>query len=66
MLQWMLIYVMIESSGVAHAINAYGLNHRFDSMYDCFNAREQLSQDVGGINGHFPPSHQAVCVRVKK
>lgn len=66
MWQWMLIYIMIEGSGVAHAINAYGLNYRFDSIQECFDAREQLSQDVGGINGYFPASKQAVCVKVRK
>lgn len=66
MWQWMLIYIMIEGSGVAHAINAYGLNYRFDSIQECFEAREKLSQDVGGINGYFPSSQQAVCVKVRK
>lgn len=66
MWQWMLIYIMIEGSGVAYAINAYGLNHRFDTIQECFDAREQLSQDVGGINGYFPSSQQAVCVKVRK
>ena len=32
------------------------------SMYDCFNDREVLSQDVGGYGGYYPAGTQAVCI----
>lgn len=34
----------------------------YETMFNCFEDREILSQDVGGIEGHFPPGSQAVCI----
>jgi hypothetical protein len=35
-------------------------------MYECFDARDQLSVDVGGMDGYFPKGMQAVCVAVEQ
>jgi len=34
----------------------------FETMYACFEIREQLSFTVGGKEGYYPPGSQAVCV----
>lgn len=34
----------------------------YETMYECFNARETLSLEVGKGNGYFKPGSQAVCV----
>lgn len=34
----------------------------FETMYECFEIREQLSFTVGGKEGYYPPGSQAVCV----
>lgn len=34
----------------------------FNSMYDCFSAREELSVTAGGKDGYYPPDSQAICV----
>ena len=40
-------------------------NGVFDNMTDCFFAREQLSQEVGGGDGYFPINMQAICMRIE-
>ena len=59
---WVLVYIMIKGTDV-FALNAYGPGHTFDYMYECFVAREQLLQDVGGVDGYFPVGQQAICVK---
>jgi len=61
---WMLIYIMVEGTDV-HAVNAYGPGHTFERMHHCFYAREMLSYDVGGKQGHFPLNMQAVCMQIE-
>ena len=39
-----------------------GHNFTFVDMYDCFEARDTLSLQVGGANGTFPAGKQAVCI----
>lgn len=34
----------------------------YTSMYDCFDRRELLSEDVGGKDGYFPEGKQGICV----
>lgn len=60
-MKWMLVYIII-SNGEPMAINAHGPNNFFDSMYDCFDAREQLSERVGLGEGYFGDNQQAVCI----
>lgn len=57
-MEWVLVYISLTFHGhpIAKEIG------RYDSMIDCFYAREQLAQDVGGSNGYFPNGEQAVCV----
>lgn len=62
---WTLVYIMIQGQDV-YAVNAYGPGHSFPDMYECFDARDQLSVDVGGMNGYFPKGMQAVCVAVEQ
>lgn len=40
-------------------------NGVFDNILDCFTARVELSEEVGGQNGHFPVNMQAICVKVE-
>jgi hypothetical protein len=48
--------MFIEGKLQSQLINTY------ETMYDCFDARETLSFDVGGSEGYFPPDLQAICV----
>ena len=61
---WVLIYIMIQGKDV-YAVNAYGPGHTFSNIYECFEARELLSFDVGGTRGHFPINLQAICMRTE-
>ena len=63
-MKWMLIYILINN-GEPMAINAYGPRHTFDDMYDCFHARESLSEKIGTGQGYFGNNQQAVCVPVE-
>ena len=62
-MKWVLVYIII-SNGEPLSVNANGPRHTFDTMFDCFYAREAKSQQVGGKDGHFPVGSQAVCVPV--
>jgi len=37
--------------------------YEFDSMEQCFNAREQLLTDLGTDSEFYPVNTQAVCIR---
>ena len=63
-MKWMLIYIVING-GVPYAVNAQGPYQTFDTMYECFSAREILSESIGIGDGYFKPSQQAVCIRVE-
>lgn len=59
-MKWLLVFmtywdgqIMIVSDGM------------YDNMMDCFFAREELSEEVGGSNGYFPINMQAICMRVE-
>lgn len=56
---------MIQGQDV-YAVNAYGPGHTFPDMYECFQARELLSFDVGGKDGYYPRGMQAVCVAIEE
>ena len=62
---WTLVYILLQGNDV-YAVNAYGPGHTFPDMYECFQAREILSHDVGGQGGYFPYGMQAVCVAQEK
>jgi len=47
-----------------YAVNAQGPRETFDTMYECFNAREILSESIGIGNGYFKLGQQAVCIKV--
>ena len=54
---WTLVFILfVEGTLETHVINTY------ETMYDCFNDREQLSITAGGKDGYFPENMQAVCV----
>ena len=64
MVKWMLIYIVING-GEPYAVNAQGPRETFDTMYECFNAREILSGSIGVGSGYFKPGQQAVCIKVE-
>jgi hypothetical protein len=59
-MQWILIYITI-GFGAEHTSVFKG---NYSTMNDCFYARESLSIEVGGKDGHFPNGQQAVCIPV--
>jgi hypothetical protein len=61
MVKWVLVYIILSGSDPV-AVNAAGPRITYDTMTECFVAREQLSFTVGGQNGYFPNGTQAVCV----
>ena len=65
-MKWMLVYIIVGGTDPV-AVNALGPNGEvFDSMTECFFAREQLSITVGGSDGYFPINSQAVCISTDK
>jgi len=57
---WLLILVTYWDSQIMTVGNGV-----FETHMECFTAREQLSFDVGGQHGHFPPNFQAICMRIE-
>lgn len=62
---WTLVYIILQGQDV-YAVNAYGPGHTFPDMYECFEAREMLSIDLGMASGYFPHGSQAVCIPQEK
>lgn len=60
---WILVYIVI-SGAEPFALNAMGPRVTFESMYDCFEAREKLSEEVGNGSGYFKKGQQAVCIQI--
>jgi len=60
---WILVYIVVVGSEPM-AINAMGPRVTFTDMYECFAARESLSNQVGQGNGYFHNNQQAVCIPV--
>jgi len=54
---WTLVFIIFIGNELkTQAMDSY------DSMYDCFKARDILSSATGGKDGYFPPGSQAICV----
>jgi len=71
-MKWILIYIIVQplvqgdiNSYEPYAINPLGPRVLFDDMYECFDARERLSETVGIGQGYFGPGQQAVCIPIE-
>jgi hypothetical protein len=60
-MKWVLVLVVI-ANGEAHSsyINEY------DSMIDCFSAREYLAAEAGGEPGYFLKGMQGICIHTEQ
>jgi|TARA_B100001093_G_scaffold490321_1_gene529256 hypothetical protein len=72
-MKWILVYIVVQpfadglhTSYEPYAINPMGPRVLFDSMTDCFYAREELGGNLSGSSGHFEVGSQAVCIPVDK
>ena len=70
-MKWVLVYIMIQpfvagdvNSLEPYAINPMGPRVTFDSMIECFEARERLSDKVGLGGGYYGPNQQALCIKI--
>lgn len=34
----------------------------YESMYECFQQREILAREVGGVDGYYPSGQQGICI----
>ena len=64
-MKFVLVYIVISAAHGPSAINAYG-SETYDDIFQCFLAREELSNTVGNGNGNFKPNTQAICVVTDK
>jgi len=71
-MKWILVYIFINplvSGDVMSlepvATNAAGPRVTYNDMYECFDARDRLSEIVGIGNGYFGPGKQAVCIPIE-
>ena len=56
-MKWVLVFITYWDGQIMTVGNGV-----FDTMTECFFAREELSVEVGGNDGYFPINMQAVCV----
>ena len=57
-MKWILVLVVLDFNASLEATEQ-GV---FDSMEDCFWARDYLASERGGEDGFFPPNEQALCI----
>ena len=62
-MHWVLVYIVISGHSI-YAVNAMGPKIYFETITDCFFARERLSLTVGGTQeGYFPLNTQGICMQ---
>tara|TARA_Y200000002_G_scaffold357632_1_gene340321 strand:+ start:788 stop:982 length:195 start_codon:yes stop_codon:yes gene_type:complete len=61
---WVLVIIFLAGTSPV-AFNAAGQGVTFDTMIECFQAREALQKQSAGESEYFPPGQQAVCVRTQ-
>lgn len=54
---WTLVYIVFIEGKLLSTVG-----DSYETMYACFDAREELAISLGSSNGFFPPGSQAVCV----
>jgi len=55
---WVLVYITLTFNSTMTA----SVEGEFESMDDCFWARDYLAVMAGGTEGSYPPGEQAVCI----
>lgn len=58
-MKWILVHMVITTNMALDA----SIEGVFNSMEDCFWARERLAVEEGGRNGYFLPGQQAICIK---
>jgi len=58
---WVLIGILIQPNGDLQV----GKAGVFEKMYHCFEAREIMITNLGGVGGRPPPNTQFVCILAK-
>ena len=54
---WILVFIYIyDTIPYAETVTIH------DTMTECFQARERLSEEVGKSNGYFNAGQQALCI----
>ena len=54
---WTLVFIIFMEGELESTVKG-----TYESMLNCFAARELLSKEVGKGNGYFNPGSQAVCI----
>lgn len=54
---WTLVFIVFTGGELKSTVEG-----TYTTMYECFDAREALSYEVGGKDGYYPLGSQAVCV----
>lgn len=57
---WLLVFMTYWDGQIMTVGNGV-----FETHIECFAAREQLSSEVGGYNGYFPPNMQGICMKIE-
>lgn len=61
MTNWILVFIALTHHGhpIAEEKGSY------ETMRDCFFAREELALELGSVTGYFPVNTQAICIQHK-
>ena len=67
-MKWILVYIVINN-GLPIAVNGAGPNYYYNTMTECFWAREKLQKEIASEAMHsvyFPIGKQAICMRFEQ
>ena len=57
---WSLVFISLLGEPYMEVVDTY------DSMYECFQGRDDILVTLESCNGHFPPGMQSVCILTEK
>jgi hypothetical protein len=64
MIKWILVFIVTSySSNTGYVEPRTEAYYSYDTMEDCFKARETLSSKMSGKIGHYPIGTIGVCFR---
>lgn len=60
---WVLVFInFMFNADSGHQEPVIEAWYEYESMYQCFAAREQLAVELGSTNGYYPRGTMATCV----
>ena len=59
---WVLVFLNIMNSDAGYPEPTIEAWYEYETMTECFFARDKLAASLGSENGYYPINTQAICV----